>query len=335
MNFIEKTNKLFKKYNIVPKEIKICGEIPLEDKNFLICHLLETFELARKNSVKGSYTASSYACGIILDDNSIHFGINFNDTRCEISSICAERMALLEAFKSKVESFSDNDKFVYKIKYILMSSYEKEDIFWEDKITPCADCLSWFNASGNLSFDTKICYLRKENNDLLLEIQPLDKFLPLRNLSYKTYMKDDFKIKKSPACQKIEVNNEKIIELYKKTLSSYLENDLAKTSGQNIAAGVIANGEIFTGVKIDFSKRWFIEPLMAASYKAIEKYKLNSSGSDDALRLTPFKNMSLEQCLEFIADDELLEVTPKSLRMRKKILNAELRAKAAAKLKKG
>lgn len=59
-----------------------------------------------------------------------------------------------------------------------------------------------------------------------------------------------------------------------------------------------------------------------------------ASGSDEALRLVPHKVMSLEQCLEFIADDELLEVTPKSLRMRKKILNAELRAKAAARAKK-
>lgn len=38
--------------------------------------------------------------------------------------------------------------------------------------------------------------------------------------------------------------------------------------------------------------------------------------------------MSLEECLEFIADDELLEVTPKSFRIRKRILNSELRAKA-------
>jgi GTP-binding protein len=54
-----------------------------------------------------------------------------------------------------------------------------------------------------------------------------------------------------------------------------------------------------------------------------------SSGSDDALRLTPVKSMSLEQCLEFIASDELVEVTPKSIRMRKKILNTELRKKAS------
>ena len=59
-----------------------------------------------------------------------------------------------------------------------------------------------------------------------------------------------------------------------------------------------------------------------------------SSGSDDALTLVPVSKMSLEECLEFIADDELLEVTPKSLRIRKRILDSELRAKARAKEKK-
>ena len=53
-----------------------------------------------------------------------------------------------------------------------------------------------------------------------------------------------------------------------------------------------------------------------------------SSSSDDALTLIPVSRMSLEECLEFIADDELLEVTPKSLRIRKRILDSELRAKA-------
>lgn len=53
-----------------------------------------------------------------------------------------------------------------------------------------------------------------------------------------------------------------------------------------------------------------------------------ASGSDDALRLVPPIIMSLENCLEFIADDELLEVTPKSLRLRKTILDKNTRAKA-------
>lgn len=55
-----------------------------------------------------------------------------------------------------------------------------------------------------------------------------------------------------------------------------------------------------------------------------------ASGSDDALKLVPPREMSLEQCLDFIADDELLEVTPNHLRMRKRILQTDLRAKANA-----
>jgi GTP-binding protein len=54
-----------------------------------------------------------------------------------------------------------------------------------------------------------------------------------------------------------------------------------------------------------------------------------SSGADDALKLTPVRAMTLEQCLEFIANDELVEVTPKNIRMRKKILNSDLRKKAS------
>ena len=52
-----------------------------------------------------------------------------------------------------------------------------------------------------------------------------------------------------------------------------------------------------------------------------------ASGSDEALRLVPARQMSLEQCLEFLADDELLEVTPKNLRLRKSILDHSLRMK--------
>ncbi|MBU3820183.1 MAG: translational GTPase TypA, partial [Candidatus Faecalibacterium intestinavium] len=58
-----------------------------------------------------------------------------------------------------------------------------------------------------------------------------------------------------------------------------------------------------------------------------------ASGSDDALRLVPVSRLSLEGCLEFLAPDELLEVTPKSLRIRKQILNHEQRMKARSKNK--
>ncbi len=61
---------------------------------------------------------------------------------------------------------------------------------------------------------------------------------------------------------------------------------------------------------------------------------MRSAGADDAMRLTPPLNFSLEQCLEFVEDDELCEVTPKNIRLRKKILNNDLRAKTVAKMKK-
>ena len=57
---------------------------------------------------------------------------------------------------------------------------------------------------------------------------------------------------------------------------------------------------------------------------------MRASGSDEALRLVPYKRMSLEESLEFIADDELVEVTPKSIRLRKRILDNSQRLKAAS-----
>ncbi|NCC67114.1 MAG: translational GTPase TypA, partial [Clostridia bacterium] len=60
---------------------------------------------------------------------------------------------------------------------------------------------------------------------------------------------------------------------------------------------------------------------------------MRASGSDESLRLVPPRQMSLEQCMEFLADDELLEVTPKTLRIRKSILDHGLRMKALSKSK--
>ncbi|MBO7390167.1 MAG: translational GTPase TypA, partial [Clostridia bacterium] len=54
---------------------------------------------------------------------------------------------------------------------------------------------------------------------------------------------------------------------------------------------------------------------------------MRAAGSDEALRLTPVKSMSLEEYIEFLGDDELLEVTPKSLRVRKVIMSNMYRAK--------
>ncbi len=89
-----------------------------------------------------------------------------------------------------------------------------------------------------------------------------------------------------------------------------------------IGAGVPVYGGMIIGV----SPR--SEDMTVNVCKKKQLTNTRASGSDDALRLVPPKQMSLEQCLEFLADDELLEVTPKSLRMRKAILDHEKRMKA-------
>ncbi len=60
---------------------------------------------------------------------------------------------------------------------------------------------------------------------------------------------------------------------------------------------------------------------------------MRASGADEALRLTPARKLTLEQAIEFIADDELVEVTPKSIRLRKRTLDSNQRAKEAKKKK--
>lgn len=91
--------------------------------------------------------------------------------------------------------------------------------------------------------------------------------------------------------------------------------------------------QVYEGMVIGESPK--VEDINVNVCKTKHLTNTRSSSSDDALRLITPKRMSLEECLEFIADDELLEITPKNIRIRKRILDSELRAKAAAKIRKG
>ena len=62
---------------------------------------------------------------------------------------------------------------------------------------------------------------------------------------------------------------------------------------------------------------------------------MRSAGADEALHLAPHQQFSLEQAIEFIGDDELIEVTPKTIRLRKRTLNTELRLKEESRARKG
>jgi len=59
--------------------------------------------------------------------------------------------------------------------------------------------------------------------------------------------------------------------------------------------------------------------------KEKKQTNMRSSSADEAIRLIPHKQLSLEQAIEFIADDEYVEVTPKSIRLRKKVLQSNRR----------
>ncbi|MBE7042821.1 MAG: translational GTPase TypA [Ruminococcaceae bacterium] len=84
--------------------------------------------------------------------------------------------------------------------------------------------------------------------------------------------------------------------------------------------------EVYEGMVVGENSR--AEDVVVNVCKKKHVTNTRASGSDDALKLTPPRNLSLEQCLEFIAEDELVEITPEHLRMRKRILKNDLRGKA-------
>lgn len=85
--------------------------------------------------------------------------------------------------------------------------------------------------------------------------------------------------------------------------------------------------EVYGGMIIGLNRRQ--EDMEINVCKAKHLTNMRSSSSDGVVQLTPFTDLSLEQCIDFIEDDELLEVTPKSLRLRKRYLNPNERKRAA------
>jgi len=90
-----------------------------------------------------------------------------------------------------------------------------------------------------------------------------------------------------------------------------------------------AGTPVYEGMIVGSSPK--AEDLVVNVCKRKQLTNTRASGSDDALRLVPPRKLSLEDSLEFIADDELLEVTPKSIRIRKRILSNTMRAKSRKK----
>ncbi len=111
---------------------------------------------------------------------------------------------------------------------------------------------------------------------------------------------------------------------------------IAFETGESVAYGLFQvqdRGRLFIGPGVPVYEGMIVgvspkaEDITVNVCKKKHITNTRASGSDDSLKLTPPTTLSLEQCLEFIADDELVEVTPNNIRMRKTILSKELRMK--------
>ena len=112
---------------------------------------------------------------------------------------------------------------------------------------------------------------------------------------------------------------------------------VAHETGESVAYGLFSaqdRGALFIGPGVPVDEGMVVgvcpkmEDITVNVCRKKQLTNMRASGSDEALRLVPPRILSLEQCLEFLADDEILEVTPESLRLRKRILNHEQRMKA-------
>lgn len=130
-------------------------------------------------------------------------------------------------------------------------------------------------------------------------------------------------------------------EDYKGEIQSRLQGSLiVHETGESTAYGLFAaqdRGRLFIGPGVEVYEGMIIganpknEDMVVNVCKKKHMTNTRASGSDEALKLTPPTILSLEQSLEFINDDELVEVTPHAIRMRKMILNKEQRLKAQSK----
>jgi GTP-binding protein len=99
--------------------------------------------------------------------------------------------------------------------------------------------------------------------------------------------------------------------------------------------GLQERGELFIGSGVDLYEGMIVGENAKDTdldVNAVREKKLTNmraSTADEAIRLVPFRQLNLEQAIEFIADDEFVEITPKSLRLRKKVLQANRRKRSS------
>src|ERR1700691_5865779 len=119
-------------------------------------------------------------------------------------------------------------------------------------------------------------------------------------------------------------------------LTGALIADRTGTSTAYALWGLQERGELFVGAGVELYEGMIIgenakdDDLEVNAVREKKLTNMRASTADEAIRLVPFRQLNLEQAIEFIADDEFVEVTPKSLRLRKKFLQANKRKRSLA-----
>jgi len=114
-------------------------------------------------------------------------------------------------------------------------------------------------------------------------------------------------------------------------LTGALVADRGGTSTAYALWGLQERGELFVGPGVELYEGMIVgenakdNDLDVNAVREKKLTNMRASTADEAIRLVPFRNLNLEQAIEFIADDEFVEITPKSLRLRKKVLQANQR----------
>ena len=116
-------------------------------------------------------------------------------------------------------------------------------------------------------------------------------------------------------------------------LTGALESDRAGVSTAYAVWGIQERGEMFVGPSLEVYEGMIVgenareDDMNVNITKEKKQTNMRSSSADEAIRLIPPRELTLEKAIEFISDDEFVEVTPKSIRLRKKVLDAKKRPK--------
>ena len=261
-------------------DISFVADFDLEltqiDKTLIIDKLLEAHNLAKINVKAGNITKRGFATNVCDFENNWSLGTNFNNTRNDISSICGERSAILSAYNNALIRHikTPDKKFEFKIKYLCMaSSMDFSEL--KDMVIPCEDCLSWLNTNRYFDDSTLIFTFSKLDEKVVINAIKLAELLPYKHIltsqHYSEKKEINYSKKAKYSIEKLNIKDKDILNLVKKTYEKYKGNKLTTISNQNIACSILVNDKIYCATKLDWTKRWHIEPLELAANKAIKE----------------------------------------------------------------